>query len=207
MKNSEIASAVVGGTFFAVPYLALSIPVLPSLAIGAAAFAAGELVFRKDEVKTLKETNISLYNILQKAKKQNKHILDMIPQIEDEKVRVTLNEINDTVDKIIKTIEKEPDKEKKLKNFFDYYLPVTVKLVDRYDEIENQHMTSSEIKKFNDSTKKTLEEIDTVFKKFLNILYESDVLDTKVEIKVLNSMLKSDGLSKNELKVEGNKDE
>ena len=207
MKNSEIVSAVVGGTFFAVPYLALSIPVLPSLAIGAAAFAAGELVFRKDEVKTLKETNISLYNILQKAKKQNKHILDMIPQIEDEKVRVTLNEINDTVDKIIKTIEKEPDKEKKLKNFFDYYLPVTVKLVDRYDEIENQHMTSSEIKKFNDSTKKTLEEIDTVFKKFLNILYESDVLDTKVEIKVLNSMLKSDGLSKNELKVEGNKDE
>ncbi len=207
MKNSEIVSAVVGGTFFAVPYLALSIPVLPSLAIGAAAFAAGELVFRKDEVKTLKETNISLYNILQKAKKQNKHILVMIPQIEDEKVRVTLNEINDTVDKIIKTIEKEPDKEKKLKNFFDYYLPVTVKLVDRYDEIENQHMTSSEIKKFNDSTKKTLEEIDTVFKKFLNILYESDVLDTKVEIKVLNSMLKSDGLSKNELKVEGNKDE
>ena len=207
MKNSEIVSAVVGGTFFAVPYLALSIPVLPSLAIGAAAFAAGELVFRKDEVKTLKETNISLYNILQKAKKQNKHILDMIPQIEDEEVRLTLNEINDTVDKIIKTIEKEPDKEKKLKNFFDYYLPVTVKLVDRYDEIENQHMTSSEIKKFNDSTKKTLEEIDTVFKKFLNILYESDVLDTKVEIKVLNSMLKSDGLSKNELKVEGNKDE
>lgn len=207
MKNSEIVSAVVGGTFFAVPYLALSIPVLPSLAIGAAAFAAGELVFRKDEVKTLKETNISLYNILQKAKKQNKHIVDMIPQIEDEEVRLTLNEINDTVDKIINTIEKEPDKEKKLKNFFDYYLPVTVKLVDRYDEIENQHMTSSEIKKFNDSTKKTLEEIDSVFKKFLNILYESDVLDTKVEIKVLNSMLKSDGLSKNELKVEGKKDE
>ena len=43
MKNSEIASAIVGGTFFAVPYLALSIPIVPSLLIGACAFAAGEL--------------------------------------------------------------------------------------------------------------------------------------------------------------------
>ena len=41
MKNSEIISAIVGGTFFALPYLALSMPIIPSLAIGAAAFAAG----------------------------------------------------------------------------------------------------------------------------------------------------------------------
>ena len=74
MKNSEIVSAIVGGTFFAVPYLALAVPLAPSLAIGAAAFVAGELVFRTDYVKTLKETNISLYNILQNAKKDNKHI-------------------------------------------------------------------------------------------------------------------------------------
>ena len=56
MKNSEIVSAVVGGTFFAVPYLALGVSVLPSLAIGAAAFAAGELVFRTNVVQSLKET-------------------------------------------------------------------------------------------------------------------------------------------------------
>ena len=51
MKNSEIASALVGGAFFAVPYLALSIPIVPSLVIGACAFAAGELVFRTDVVE------------------------------------------------------------------------------------------------------------------------------------------------------------
>ena len=135
MKNSEIVSAVVGGTFFAVPYLALAVPLAPSLAIGAAAFVAGELVFRTDYVKTLKETNISLYNILQNAKKDNKHISEMIPKIDDDGIKKDLKEINDTVDKIIKTIEKNPEKEKKLKNFFDYYLPVTVKLVDRFNEI------------------------------------------------------------------------
>jgi len=207
MKNSEIVSAVVGGTFFAVPYLALAVPLAPSLAIGAAAFVAGELVFRTDYVKTLKETNISLYNVLQNAKKQNKHILEMIPKIDDDGIKKNLKEINDTVDKIIKTIEKNPEKEKKLKNFFDYYLPVTVKLVDRFDEIEDQNISSKDSKKFYENTSKTIEEIDSVFKKFLNSLYESDMLDTNVEIKVLNSMLKSDGLDSNSINVKEDKHE
>ena len=207
MKNSEIVSAVVGGTFFAVPYLALGVSVLPSLAIGAAAFAAGELVFRTNVVQSLKETNLSLYETLENAKKENKHILDSIPKLEDEDLKKTLNEINTTVDKIIKTIEKDPTKEKNVKNFFDYYLPVTIKLVDRYDEIENQKINSSDSKKFYDNTKKTIVEINDVFKKFLNNLYQSDMIDTDVEIKVLNSMLKADGLDKNELNVKEGKHE
>ena len=109
MKNKEIISAVLGGTFFAVPYLVLSAPILPSLAIGAAAFGAGELVFG-DKKLTLKDTNRSLYQILETAKKQNKHILDMISMIEDESIKKNLREINDTVTKIIKTIEKSPEK-------------------------------------------------------------------------------------------------
>ena len=59
----------------------------------------------------------------------------------------------------------------------------------------------------NTTTEKTIKEINGVFKQFLNILYQSDMNDTNVEIKVLNSMLKADGLSKNELKVEGKNDE
>ena len=207
MKHSEVVSGVIGGSFFAIPYLALSVPFLPSLAIGAAAFAAGELVLETNVVETLKETNLDLYHKLQKARKQNQHILDSIPKVENEELRIELNEINDTTTKIIETIEKNPDKEKKLKNFFDYYLPVTVKLLDRYDEIENQRLNSKDSKKFNENTLKTIKEINSVFKKFLNILYEDDMTDTNVEIKVLNSMLKADGLGKNEINVEEDSNE
>ena len=52
-----------------------------------------------------------------------------------------------------------------------------------------------------------IEEINGVFKSFLNNLYADDMLDANVEIKVLNSMLKSDGLGKSEIKVEVNKHE
>ena len=207
MKHSEVVSGVIGGSFFAIPYLALSVPFLPSLAIGAAAFAAGELVLKTNVVETLKETNLDLYHKLQKARKQNQHILDSIPKVESEELRIELNEINDTTTKIIETIEKNPDKEKKLKNFFDYYLPVTVKLLDRYDEIENQRLNSKDSKKFNENTLKTIKEINSVFKKFLNILYEDDMTDTNVEIKVLNSMLKADGLGKDEINVEEDSNE
>ena len=207
MKNSDVVSAIVGGTFFAIPYLALAVPLAPSLVIGAGAFVAGELVLKKDDKKSLKVRDFSLYQVLEKAKKDNKHILDMIPVIEDEQIKKDLYEIHDTVSKRIKTIEKNPERKKMLKNFFDYYLPVTVKLVDRFDEIENQKISSKEIKKFNESTSKMIHEINDVFKKFLNNLYESDMLDTNVEIKVLNSMLKSDGLDKDSLIVEEDKDE
>ena len=207
MKNSEVVSAILGTTFFAVPYLALSVPIIPSLAIGAGAFVAGQLVLKKEDKLSLKQSNITLYKTLENAKKQNKHIIDMIPLIDDDEIKKNLNEINDTVDKIIKTIEKDPKKEKCVKNFFDYYLPVTVKLVDRFDEIENQNLSSKDSKKFYESTSKTINEINDVFKKFLNNLYQKDMLDTNVEIKVLNTMLKSDGLDEDSLVVGGDDDE
>ena len=199
MKNKEAISAVIGSTFFAVPYLALSIPIIPSVAIGAAAFCAGELLLDKEEKKTLKESNNALYQTLQSAKKQNNHILEMITAIEDEEIKKNLNEINDAVNKIIETIEKSPKKVKNIDNFFDYYLPVTVKIIDRYDEIENQNLSSTESKKFIRSTNKMVSDINLAFKKILNNLYQSEIIDTDAEMKVFNSMLKSEGFSDNEL--------
>ncbi len=192
MKNKEIVSAAIGGVFFAVPYLALSLPVLPSVLIGACAFGAGELVFG-DKKLTLKDTNRSLYDILELAKRQNKHILDMIPLIEDESIQKELNEIHESVSKIINTISKNPEKSRQANNFFDYYLPITIKLVDRYDEIENQKLTSKDSKTFFQSTNKMIHEINKAYKSILSSLYQSELVDMDAEMKVFDSLLKADG--------------
>lgn len=202
MKNSSAVSAVVGAAFFALPYMALSIPLAPSIAIGAAAYAAGELVFKKEEINSLKKKNKPLYLILENAKEQNKHIKSMIVNIDDNYIKADLHEINVTVNKVIEAVEKYPERYKKVKKFFEYYLPVTVKLVDRFDDIENQEISSSEAKKFYKSTGETITEMKNVYKKFLNNLYQSDMDDANVEIKVLNSMLKSDGLDDNDINVD-----
>jgi len=176
-----------------VPYLALAVPVLPSLAIGAVAFGAGELIFRSKDNSDLKTSNKPLYETLIEAKEKNKQIANMIPKIENIKMRENIKEINISVEKIIKTIEKKPEKFSKMHNFFDYYLPITLTILNKYDEIENQSLTSEESMKFMAQTQEMMEKINKAFKGQLSNLYQADIIDTDAEMKVFESMLKIDG--------------
>ena len=203
MKGNATISAVIGGAFFAIPYLALSVPVLPSLAIGTAAFCAGELIFSKTEKETAKKR--SLAKTLQKAKIQNNNIKNRIAKIDDEDIQKHLKNITTSVNKIINTIESSPAKFKNVNNFFDYYLPMTEKIIERYDEIEDQKLSSADSKKFIKNTNEMLADISKAFNKMLNNLYQADIIDIDAEMKVFNSMLKADGFSDNELMI--NKEE
>lgn len=205
MKGNEAISAVIGGAFFAIPYLALSVPVLPSLAIGTAAFCAGELLFSKTDSENARKKKITLTKTLQKAKTQNNNIKNRIPKIDDEEIQKHLKSITTSVSKIISTIESSPEKFKNVNNFFDYYLPMTEKIIERYDEIEDQKLSSADSKKFIKKTNEMLEDISKAFNKMLNNLYQADIIDIDAEMKVFNSMLKADGFSDNELII--NKEE
>ena len=193
MKNSSIVSAIIGGAFFAIPYLGLSVGIVPSLAIGACAFGAGELILHDKKPNDLKESNRSLYDTLADAKNKNKQILEMIPKIESDALKKNIKEIHITVNKIIETVEKNPDKCKKMNNFFEYYLPVTLNILRKYDEIENQKLASKEGQKFMLQTEDMIEKINNAFKNQLANLYQSDIVDTDAEMKVFESMLKADG--------------
>ena len=200
MKHKDTVSALIGSAFFAVPYLALSLPILPSVLIGTSAFIAGELVLTKNK-KTLKEENFNLYKVLENAKKQNKRIIEAKSYIDNDEIKAYLTSINESTSKIIKTIEKTPKKIKNIDNFFDYYLPITVKIINRYDEIENNNLSSKDSKKFMTSTINMLASIDKAFRNILNNLYQKEIIDMDAEMKVFSSMLKADGFNENELEV------
>ena len=200
MKHKDTISAFIGSAFFAVPYLALSLPILPSVLIGASAFVAGELILTKNK-KTQKEENFNLYKVLENAKKQNKRIIEAKSYINNYEIKAYLTSINESTSKIIKAIEKTPKKIKNIDNFFDYYLPITVKIINRYDEIENNDLSSKDSKKFMSSTINMLSSIDKAFKNILNNLYQKEIIDMSAEMKVFSSMLKADGFNENELEV------
>ena len=210
MENKkEIISAVIGGTFFAIPYLGLSITLAPALAIGAAAFGASELVlsgFKTKEI--LKDTNRSLYLKLNKAKKQNKEIHNLISKVESDATKKNLSNIYDTVNKIVATVEENPKKANSLGNFFDYYLPVLIKIVNKYDEVENQKLDSSEGKEFMVKADKMISDTNKAFETLLSNLYEKDIIDADADMKVYNIMLKADGIVDDNLIMKGSdKDE
>ena len=109
--------------------------------------------------------------------------------------------------KIIDVVTKNNGKEKSISNFFDYYLPVLVKIVARYDEIENQRLTSKDSKKFMKSSAEMIEEVNDAFKKILASLYQEEIVDADAEMKVFNQLLKADGFNDKGLLVKEDKDE
>ena len=204
MKNKEIVSAVLGSAFFAIPYLGLSIALAPSLVIGCAAFGASELVFSGVKVKEkLKDTNRPLYLKISTAKKQSKEILNLIPKVENTDTRKNLNEIHATVNEILDVVENNPKKAGRIDNFFDYYLPVLIKIVNRYDEIENKKLSSKESKTFMEKADKMIKDTNKAFKSILDSLYQKDIVDADAEMKVYELMMKADGITPDNLLMKG----
>jgi len=208
MKNKEITSAILGSTFFAIPYLGLSVALAPSLVIGGCAFVASELMFSGVKTKEkLKDTNKSLYQKIQEAKKEQKQIKSLIPKVENTETKQNLKEINETIDKILEEVEKNPKKEKRLNNFFDYYLPVLIKITTRYDEIENTRLTSKDEKEFMTKAQKLIKDTNKAFKTILSHLYQKDIIDADADMKVYELMMKADGIVEDNIIKKGEQDE
>ncbi len=192
MKNKDIISSVVGAGFFAVGYLGLSMALAPALAIGAASFVASELVINGNK-KIQEKLEPTFKERIKVSKDQIAYLKDMTRKINDENVVKDLESITETAEKIINRIDSNELKNKRATKFMDYYLPVCVKIVGRYDEIEDQSLTSKDSKEFMDNTGKILKATNKAFKKILNSLYQSDIIDADAEMKVFNTMLTADG--------------
>ena len=193
MKKGYIFSAILGGTFFAVPYLALGVQLIPSLAISAAAYGAGTLIFKDRGKIDYSTKNTNLYEILKNAKSQTTQIFDISKQLEDRELVANVQDICNTSNKIIDTLSKNPGKLTQVNNFINYYLPVTIKILQRYDEIENQRLNSEESQKFMKSVRDMIAKIKEAFHEQLNNMYQAEIIDTDAELKVFEEMLKSDG--------------
>lgn len=198
-ENSKkpIISALIGGTFFAIPYLALNLSILPSLGIAAIAYGAGNLLLSDSNNNIKIDSTQNFYDILNTAKKQNAKIYEVMNKIDDKELVQNINEIHDTSAKIIDEISKNPSKLNKIQNFLNYYLPTTLKLLITYDNMENQYLNSKEINKSMENTKQMIIKINQSLKIQLSNLFQSEIIDTDAEIKVFEAMLKSEGYDPN----------
>jgi len=190
--NKNVISGVVGAGFFGAAYLALAVPLAPALVVGGAAFLASELVINSNK-KIQEKIPLTFKEEIIIARKEIKYLKEMVNKIDDEDVSKDLEEITKSSDKIINRIEENELKNKTARKFLDYYLPVCVKIVGRYDEIENQSLTSKDSKEFMKNTGKILKATNKAFKRILNSLYQDDIVDADAEMKVFNTMLTADG--------------
>lgn len=123
--------------------------------------------------------------------------------IEDTKVSAQIVHLEDVTSKIVSYVVEHPEKRTSVRRFFNYYLPTTLKLLNAYDRMDEAGISGMNI----DGTKGKVEEMmDTslaAFDKQLDALYADEALDISSDIKVMEGLLKQEGLQEDEITSPG----
>ena len=211
MKKRYILSGILGGGFFATSYLLLGLGIIPSAVASAVAFTAGTLAFKDEyDLDDLGDANKESYKKLLIESNKNLAALKKLKHsISDYSINGNIENIINTTEKIINLLHEKTDKISSATKFLNYYLPITIKILERYDEIDDQKLTSKSSRDFLEKTRNLTVNIEKAFENQLNNLYNDELIDTNAEIKVFETMLKSDGLLSDTINVkkDGGKDE
>jgi len=192
LKQGTIISAIIGGTFFGLAFLGLKLTFLPAIAFGIVGFVAGELFFSNDKKDYILE-DLPDSVVIAEMKKINQNIYTMIAKVDNVELKSDIKNIYQTTNKIIEKVSKDKKSLKKIRTFINYYLPVTLKILVKYDEIENQHMNTKDGKEFMKTVEEKIKVIARAFENQLGALYQNDMVDVDAELGVLENMLKTEG--------------
>ena len=86
-----------------------------------------------------------------------------------------------------------------LKKLMDYYLPMTVKLLNAYADMDAQPVQGANIEASKREIEGTLDTLNRAFEKLLDELFQETALDVSSDITVLQTMLAQEGLTDDEL--------
>ena len=81
-----------------------------------------------------------------------------------------------------------------LKKMMDYYLPMTVKLLNAYAEMDAQPVQGETILASKKEIEDTLDTLNLAFEKLLDSIFEDTAMDVSSDISVLNTLLAQEGL-------------
>ncbi|MBP3596673.1 MAG: 5-bromo-4-chloroindolyl phosphate hydrolysis family protein [Clostridia bacterium] len=193
MKKNVLISGIIGATFFGLSYLGLELNFIVSLIVGIIALVAGNLVFSKKE--TIDVQQLTDEEVIRKIKNLNNQTYGMINKVNSSNLKSYIKDIVESTTKIIEKVSKDKADLKKIRTFVEYYLPVTLKILRKYDEIENQGLNSKDSKVFMKTVEEKIKLISDSFRGQLAALYQDDLVDVDAELTVLENMLKSEGYS------------
>ena len=149
-----------------------------------------------------------------KAASESQEETDAVTQLEElrrqymTKIRKANDEIPDTeisnklyrmemvIDKIFEEVKRHPEKSGRLSQFQNYYMPMTIKLVETYRDIDRQPIQGDNIKKVKKDIESTLDTINEAYEKLYDSMYSETVMDVSSDISVLQTLLAQEGLMK-----------
>lgn len=162
-----------------------------------------QLEERKRQEKLLEEQARSahrpeLLEVLQKGGKfldEIRHCNDAIPGVE---ISGKISRMEQIVERIFDRTEQHPEVIPDLKKMMDYYLPMTVKLLGAYADMDAQPVQGQNILNSKREIEETLDTLNLAFEKLLDELFQDTALDVSSDITVLKTLLAQEGLTDDE---------
>lgn len=153
--------------------------------------------------KPANEQNISaeVKETLEQGKKylvQISRLNDRIPGVD---VSNKIYKIEDITGRILSRVEEHPSSIDDIKQLMKYYLPMTIKLLTAYAEMDEQPVKVENIDKSKKEIENVLDSLNDAFSKLLDDLYKDTAWDISSDVSVLNAMLKREGLKGSDFNV------
>ena len=117
-----------------------------------------------------------------------------------EDISMELDKLGNISEQILNQVEKNPEKAQEVNKFIDHYLPITIKLINSYEELNNQVIQGDNIKNAKIEIEKSIDLINKAFENLLDDLFEDVVLDISTDIYVLKTLFKQEGLGEEDFK-------
>ena len=167
--------------------------------VGAAAGLAGRALCPVRVVRTLvpyatgsEDVDALLGGIDQNLEALHK-LNDAIP---DQQLSRALDRMEKAGRGIAAVVENEPDKARQIDRFARYYLPEVVKLMGAYVELEKNGVRGENAARIVAELRANAETTAAAFENQLDALYSAEALELSTDIEVLDSILKSQNLTK-----------
>ena len=120
---------------------------------------------------------------------------DAIP---GEEISAKIDRMELIVRRIFLRAEAHPEIVPDLKKLMDYYLPMTVKLLNAYADMDAQPIQGATIEGSKREIEDTLDTLNLAFEKLLDSVYKDTALDVSSDISVLQTLLAQEGLTEDD---------
>jgi len=103
------------------------------------------------------------------------------------------------VERIFDRVEAKPELVPDVKKLMDYYLPMTVKLLNAYADMDAQPVQGETIQSSKKEIEDTLDTLNLAYENLLDDLFEETAMDVSSDISVLQTLLAQEGLTEDEI--------
>lgn len=136
-----------------------------------------------------------LQSVIYQGKRAIADIRRLNDEIPDERISAQIDLIERLTAQIFDCVRKNPEKLSQIRQFLNYYLPTTIKLMEQYVTLQNQNVKTENITEGMQKIEDLLDKVIVAFQRQLDALFESDVVDITADIRVMEQMMASEGLT------------